>query len=113
MEINLFSVVWFISIKFLFRFSKYNFSDNEKAIEFITKLAHVNYTSLTSLDLPEFNEIDSKDYIKYIVEFAFVFEPSVSNSGATGDQYQLEKTITELGICYSFNSQLARYSAPE
>ncbi|XP_044729277.1 sodium channel protein Nach-like [Chrysoperla carnea] len=74
---------------------KYNFSDNEKAMEFITKLAHVNYSSLTSIDFPDFNEIE------------------MSNSGSTGDQFQLEKTITELGICYAFNSQLARYSAPD
>lgn len=92
----------------IYVFSKFNFSNNEKAKEFITKLAHVNYKSL--MDVPEFDEIASKDYIKYLVEFATVLELPLK---VLDSKYHLEQTITEMGICYSFNSQLTKYSSPK
>lgn len=61
----------------------------------------------------EYPDIDPKDYMDLLLSLRFNFKPQLSNSGVTGRQYALEMTITEFGICYSFNSQLAIYNSPK
>lgn len=50
-------------------------------------------------------DIPSNAYIELLWNLSIPFEPEI-NSGIT-DRMNLEKTITEMGICYAVNSKLA------
>lgn len=78
--------------------------------EFLVALAEGTYENFHLV--PEYDKIPSEDYMDLILNLSFVFKPSVSNSGINSNQYSLEKIISEMGICYSFNSQLAVYNSP-
>ncbi|CAH1966766.1 unnamed protein product [Acanthoscelides obtectus] len=47
-----------------------------------------------------------------INEFKFKFNSSVSFS-VNDRSFPLQETLTEMGLCYSFNSELAAYSSLE
>lgn len=74
-------------------------------------LASAKYENFESI--PQNTDIPPEDYLKIIKEIEFEFYPSVSNSGTNSHQYNLEQIISEMGICYSFNSKLAVYSSPQ
>lgn len=78
--------------------------------EFLISLAGAGYKTFDKV-LPYF-EIPSEQFMGILLQLQFDFTPSVSNSGIHGYKYFLEKTITEMGICYSFNSNLALYNSP-
>lgn len=96
---------------FILNYRASSYTDKEMAMEFITALAGATYRTFDQI--PEFHEIKKEEYMSVVLKYAFKFEPSVSNSGASGTGYRLERTITEMGVCYSFNSQLAVYSTLE
>lgn len=78
--------------------------------EFLVSLASATYKTLDRVN--HYDGISSTDYLKVLSEIEFDFYPSVSNSGANGYQYTLEKIVAEMGVCYSFNSKLAVYNSP-
>lgn len=79
--------------------------------EFIISLANATYENFDKV--VKYDQIKSEDYFNLLLQLQFEFKPSVSNSGINGQQYMLQKVISEKGICYSFNSQLAIYNSPE
>lgn len=79
--------------------------------EFLVKLSEAGYDSFG--ELPLYEEINSESYMEILLDLAFNFKPSVTNSGISNMKMDLQKTITEMGICYTFNSQLAVYNSPE
>lgn len=85
-------------------------TDKEALRNFLTSLSEATYETFDKVK--DYNGIKSDDYLKIMLELAFEFKPSVSNSGINGHQYFLEKIVSEMGICYSFNSQLAVYNSP-
>lgn len=79
--------------------------------EFILSLANATYENFDKV--VKYDKIKSEDYLDLLLNLQFEFKPSVSNSGINGQQYTLQKVISEKGICYAFNSQLAIYNSPE
>lgn len=79
--------------------------------EFLERLAEATYETFHLV--PSYEGIRPDDYLNLILNLSFTFKPSVSNSGINSNQYSLQKILTEMGICYSFNSQLAVYNSPE
>lgn len=79
--------------------------------KFLIALSKANYDNFDQV--PDFDEINSEDYMKIIWDLHFLFKPSVSNSGINVYQRILTRNINENGICYSFNSHLSIYNSPE
>lgn len=78
--------------------------------DFLVSLSEATYKTFHKI-VP-YDKIPSDQYMKLMLDLQFEFDPSVSNSGANGYQYILQKVVTETGICYSFNSKLAIYNSP-
>lgn len=85
--------------------------DKDLYKKFIHSLLEATYNNLE--DVVEYPGISGDSFINLIVKFQFKFGPVVSNSAPNQRDYKLQRTITEMGICYSFNSHLAVYSSPE
>lgn len=79
--------------------------------EFLVKLSLATYDNFN--ELPMNDGIAAEDYMVILLDLAFRFKPSVTNSGISNAKKGLQRTVTEMGVCYSFNSQLAVYNAPE
>lgn len=60
----------------------------------------------------DYDGIPAEEFMPLLLKLQFEFVPSVSNSGVRGSNYTLGKTISEMGICYTFNSNLAIYNSP-
>ncbi|KAJ8977937.1 hypothetical protein NQ317_017405 [Molorchus minor] len=84
---------------------------NNKSLfrDFILTLGEATYSNFDKV-VP-YEEVTSDDYISLLRKFMFKFRPSVSNSGISGERLTLHETVTEMGICYSFNSHLAVYNS--
>ncbi|KAK9730277.1 Amiloride-sensitive sodium channel [Popillia japonica] len=82
-----------------------------KLKEFLMSLAQATYSTFDKV-VP-YDDISSDDYLSILLQLQFEFSPTVSNSAVNARQYFLQKAITENGICYSFNSQLAVYNSPD
>lgn len=78
---------------------------------FLIKLAYASYDNFE--ELPFYEDINPGDYMDILLDLAVNFKPTITNSGTGNVKGNLQKTITEMGICYSFNSQLAVYNSPE
>lgn len=79
--------------------------------QFLITLSQANYYNLDQI-VP-YEGITEEEYLPLLLDLQFNFKPSVSNSGIDGRKYSLQKIVSEMGICYCFNSKLAIYSSPE
>lgn len=79
--------------------------------EFLTTLADATYTNFETV-VP-YEGIAEENYLDILLDLQFEFKPAVSNSGGNDKMYTLQKIVSEMGICYSFNSKLAIYNSPE
>lgn len=78
--------------------------------EFIKALANASFQSFDSL--PRYRAVPADHYMRLILDIAPDFKPDI-NIGAAGVSLGLEPTITEMGLCYSFNSKVAIYNSPK
>lgn len=76
--------------------------------EFMLSLSEANYGNFERV-IP-YDDVPADDYMALLKKFQFKFRPTVTNSGLNGEQLSLLETVTEMGICYSFNSHLASYN---
>lgn len=79
--------------------------------EFLVKLAYASYDNFA--ELPFYEEINPKDYMEILLDLSLNFRPIVTNSGMSYTQGGLQRSVTEMGVCYSFNSPLAVYNSPD
>lgn len=79
--------------------------------QFLTTLAEAGYENFDKVI--EYDGILEEHYMDILLDLKFKFKPSVTNSGANSKLYEFQEVVTEMGICYSFNSQLAVYNSPE
>ncbi|KAJ3643261.1 hypothetical protein Zmor_025985 [Zophobas morio] len=79
--------------------------------EFLVTLSEATYTNFETV--VEYNGITEENYLDILLDLQFEFKPAVSNSGGNDKLYTLEKIVSEMGICYSFNSKLAIYNSPD
>lgn len=78
---------------------------------FLVYLSEANYSSFEQV--VEYHGIPPEKYMDTLRELKFKFNPTVSNSGLEKHKYGITETVTEMGICYSFNAHLAIYNSPE
>lgn len=76
---------------------------------FVGRLANWTYASIDGLpmDGDDTFGVRSDDYLALVWNLTWVFQPDVS-SGA-GTKMYLTDVVTELGICYTFNSKISSY----
>ncbi|RZC34463.1 pickpocket protein 11-like [Asbolus verrucosus] len=79
--------------------------------EFLVTLASATYTNFETV-VP-YDGITEEQYLDILMDLQFVFKPTVSNSGNNNKNYSLQSIVSEMGLCYSFNSQLAIYNSPD
>ncbi|KAL3268373.1 hypothetical protein HHI36_007489 [Cryptolaemus montrouzieri] len=81
--------------------------------DFIVSLMEANYQNLENV-VDYSNGIPSEKYLDLILQLKMKFHPSeISNSAGNLRVNYLTEIISEMGICYSYNSQLAVYSSHE
>ncbi|XP_044264094.1 acid-sensing ion channel 5-like [Tribolium madens] len=79
--------------------------------EFLVTLSQATYTNFETV--VEYEGIAEENYLDILLDLQFEFKPAVSNSGGNDKKYTLQKIVSEMGICYSFNSKLAIYNSPD
>lgn len=89
---------------------KHSNAGNKTALkEFLVSLADAGYDSFGNV--VDYAGVKPEDYMKLLLDLQIDFEPMVTCP--EGVRCELEKSVTEMGVCYSFNSQLAVYNSPE
>lgn len=72
-------------------------------------LANATYENFN--DIPDYKGIAPEDYMELILNLSAVFKPSLT-IGVSGIILNIVPTITEMGLCYSVNSEVAIYNSP-
>ncbi|XP_034254431.1 uncharacterized protein LOC117653133 [Thrips palmi] len=88
--------------------------DKERLKLFLMKLANATYDTFG--DVPDdFNDvIRPSEYMDLVLAVKLEFYYTVSGSNTEANNIgQLQTTITEHGLCYAFNSDIAIYNSPE
>lgn len=86
-------------------------SNKTELREFLVALAHAKYDNLNKI--PHYDAIASDEYLPLLLDLQKEFKYAILSSDFDLDRYKLTKVITEMGVCYTFNSQLAVYKTPE
>lgn len=81
------------------------------AREFLEVLAGLNYTNMDSL--PDFPDIAATDYLDAVVDMRFNFTTSKGGSFSDWHGQDLVLSLTEMGVCHSFNSRIAIFTDPQ
>lgn len=79
--------------------------------DFIISLLEASYLNLDSVI--DYEGIDSEDFAKLIYKFSFPLKMDITNSAGNNKFLSVQETYTEMGRCYSYNSQLAIYNSYE
>lgn len=80
---------------------------------FLDALAKSNYSSFNII--PAFSAILPSEYLDAIVDMRYKFRYSISSSSFENDfleDQELVLNINEIGLCHSYNSQIAIYMNP-
>lgn len=95
------------------RFVESSNATNKTALrEFLSGLAEAGYDSFDKVTF--YDGIEAKDYMEVLMGLQIDFKPQITCPDVKdGMKCELQRTITEMGVCYSFNSQLAVYNSPE
>lgn len=84
--------------------------DKETFRKFVNTLLNATYDNLDQI--VEYEGVAEKDFVDIIEKFRFKFNPLISSTIFSHD-YGFQLSLSDLGVCYSFNSQLAIYNSPE
>lgn len=91
---------------------KYSTASNKTELrEFLIALSHAKYDNLDKI--PHYDAITSDEYLPLLLDLHKEFKYAILSSDFDLSRYKLTMVITEMGICYTFNSQLALYKSPE
>lgn len=91
------------------RFPNYSDLEKEDLLTFLMLLANATYG--TFKDVPVNNRIPPEKYLDYIMSVQSVISYIISNSNVElFSAVNLVPTITELGLCYSYNGEIAPYN---
>lgn len=90
----------------------YSTAPNKTALkEFLVALVNARYDNLDKI--PYYDAIASDEYLPLILDLQHNFKAALVSSDFEVEHYKLTTSVTEMGICYSFNSQVAVYNSPE
>ncbi|VVC28454.1 Hypothetical protein CINCED_3A005017 [Cinara cedri] len=91
------------------KFINFNEDDRESFRNFMNLLSNASYE--TFKDVPEDNRIQPEDYLDYVKLLSTNISYIISNSHVNMfPSFSLLQTITELGICYSYNGEITPYN---
>ncbi|XP_028165409.1 pickpocket protein 11-like [Ostrinia furnacalis] len=83
--------------------------DKAKLEAFIKALANATFDNFNLI--PDYDGIPSDKYMELILNLTASFKPTLT-IGASGIMLDIVPTITEMGLCYAVNSQVAVYNSP-
>lgn len=86
-----------------------NIKDKNKYRKFVHTLLSANYENFDAI--VDYENMTGDDFLGIIKKFRFRF--NFNSAVKITLPYNLQMSITELGVCYSFNSRLAVYNSPE
>lgn len=84
-------------------------ANKSELVVFLKNLAEADYDNFDKV--VAYDGIKPEDYMKALLEVQMDFQPLITCP--EGVECVLQKSVTEMGVCYSFNSQIAVYSSPE
>ncbi|KAL4705824.1 hypothetical protein ACJJTC_017801 [Scirpophaga incertulas] len=84
-------------------------TDKENLEAFIRALSNATYENLDQI--PDYTGIPSDQYMELLTNLTAAFKPTLT-IGAAGVMLDIVPTITEMGMCYAINSQVAIYNSP-
>ncbi|XP_037964689.2 pickpocket protein 28-like [Plutella xylostella] len=84
--------------------------DKEMLEQFIKALANSSYINFESI--PLYDGIPSDHFMDLILNLSVSFKPTLA-VGDTGAILTMQPTITEMGLCYTINSEVAIYNSPK
>lgn len=77
--------------------------------KFINSVLNATYYNFE--DVIEYENMTGDDLANLFRKFRFNFSPSVSGSALNDHHMVIQESVTEMGFCYSFNSQIAIYNS--
>lgn len=81
------------------------------ARNFFDHLANATYVTFGAI--PKFEQLKSSQYLSTIYHLHYDFKYNVSNSNLEiYNVVTMAITMTEMGICYAYNSAIASYNDP-
>ncbi|CAH1713474.1 unnamed protein product [Aphis gossypii] len=91
------------------KFSNYTDEEKEELRTFLVLLANATYG--TFKEVPEYNRISPNEYLDYIMSLSANVSYTISNSHVDiFSSIESVPSVTELGLCYSFNGYIAPYN---
>lgn len=86
-------------------------TDTASATIFLNHLANATYINFGAI--PKFERLKSSQYLSAIYKIRYDFRYNVSNSNLEiYNVITMAITMTEMGICYAYNSAVAYYNDP-
>lgn len=99
----------YFEFKCLFSFTRYSDTEKKNLRTFFILLANATYG--TFKNVPMDTKISPKDYLKYIIslqiDISYIINTSTEEMFT---QSELVPTITELGLCFAYNGEIAPYN---
>lgn len=76
---------------------------------FVVALANLTYDTIDELPMANTFGIESRHYMELLWNCTWNFLPEVSSG--SGVKMYLQDVVTEVGVCYTFNSKISAYSS--
>ncbi|XP_025203335.1 pickpocket protein 11-like [Melanaphis sacchari] len=91
------------------KFSNYTDEEKEELWTFLMLLANATYGTFN--EVPVYNRISPNDYLNYVLLLSSKLSYTIGNSHVDiFSSNELVPSVTELGLCYSYNGYIAPYN---
>lgn len=97
----------------MFCFSLFYSQHKGNLTKFINELSDANYFSFGKVE--SITNINPEEYVEMVINTTFDFKYGAIRSNLQTPTYMdwMSKSLTELGVCYTFNSKIAKYFDPK
>lgn len=92
-------------------FREYNVTDTDSLRIFLLQLVKISVVDVTDAELDDNPAVPPEKYLEIMNRIQINFVPQILTSLSI--PIRVQKTIVEMGICYSINSKIAMYNSPE
>lgn len=94
---------------YLFSFTNYTEEEKEDLRTFLVQLANATYGTFN--EVPAYDRISPNEYLHYVMSLSGAISYTISNSHVEiFSSIELVPSVTELGLCYSYNGYVAPYN---
>ncbi|XP_022164487.1 uncharacterized protein LOC111029676 [Myzus persicae] len=91
------------------KFTNYTDEEKEDFRTFLVQLANATYG--TFKEVPSYNRISPNEYLNYVISLSGSVSYTIKNSHVDiFSSIELVPSVTELGLCYSYNGYVAPYN---